>query len=142
MMKSKSTIIGLSVFIIIFCIFLTINNLFDKDYKYSCIDENTNTTYRFNSKDEMEKVCSKLNKSEEDLIIDNYPIYNDLINEDNSYFSFDPYVNTDGKLSIIISITYCNDNNLVKSKINEWFRSHSYNMSDYTIEYEYPCNYQ
>jgi len=144
MMKSKSTIISLSVFIIILCIFITINNLFDKDYKYSCIDESTNTTYRFNSKEEMEKVCSKFNQELyliDESNLDEYPIYNKLINVDDSNgFSFDPYINSDNHLAIIVKIIDCDNQEVAIRKSKEWFVKNNFNINNYEIEYEYPCS--
>ena len=141
MMKKNSTMISLVVFVIAFIIiilgFVIYNSLNKKTY--SCIDYSSNTTYTFDNEEEMHEVCDKFNGVEEDKIIDSYTIYNDLINENNDSFTLYPYVNSDKKLSIIITIIDCDNPNTAKEKAIKWFHDHSYNINDFTIEYEYPC---
>ena len=87
----------------------------------------------------MHKVCDSLNGTDDDAIMDNYAIYDDLINANDPSYAFYPYINSDKTLSIIIAIVDCNNQALAKDKAEKWFSDHSYNMGDYTIEYEYPC---
>ena len=88
----------------------------------------------------MHKVCDNLYENDEDKIMDTYIIYNDLIEVDDPDFAFYPYINSDNKLSIIITIANCDNPTLAKEKAEKWFSDNSYNINDYTIEYEYPCN--
>lgn len=142
-MKSKATMISISVFVIVFVLFITISNLFNNDYKYSCTDLETNTTYKFNSKEAMHKVCDKFTyKSDniEDVSLNSYSIYSKLIEVDDRYgFSFEPYINSDNKLAIIIRIINCNNQELAINNSKQWFKNNGYSMDNYVIEYEYPC---
>ena len=141
MKKKSSTMIALIVFIIVFLIIIIslviYNSLFKKEY--SCIDYGSNTTYTLKSEKEMHKVCDQFNGVEEDRLMSNYDIYDDLISTNDPDFAFYPYINADKKLSIIVAISNCDNPNQAKEKAVAWFKNHSYIISDYTIEYEYPC---
>ncbi len=140
MRKKKNSkmllLIGGLVFIVILIVILYL--YFSKD-KYSCIDYETHTYYSFSNEEEMHKVCDQFNGTLEDKKMNSYDIYNDLINANYSDFSFAPYINSDNKLSIIIAITDCDKPNEAKSNAIKWFKNHNYNINDYIIEYEYPC---
>ena len=133
----KKKIIGIIIIILIIgIIYLFYNN---SKEKYSCIDYETNTTYTFETKQEMHSVCDKFNGIEEDKLIQSYPIYNDLINANEKEFTFEPYIDSYNNLAIITIITDCERQEIAKKKSEEWFSKHSYNINDYTIDYEYPC---
>ena len=140
-MKNKSTMTALIIFIIVFAIFMIgfiiYKSFFGKEY--SCIDYSSNTEYTFKSEKEMHEVCDQFNGVAEDNAMSNYSIYDDLINNNDPDFAFYPYINADKELSIIIAISNCENPNLAKTKAIAWFKNHSYNINDYTIEYEYPC---
>lgn len=140
-MKNKNTLMALIIFLIVFVLFIIgyviYNSFFSKEY--SCIDYSSGTTYTFKSEKEMHEVCDKFNGVEDDKKMNSYSIYNDLININDPDYAFYPYVNSDDKLSIIIAISNCDNPNQAKEKAIAWFKNHSYNINDYTIEYEYPC---
>lgn len=141
-MNNKDKIIPILVFIITFAIitslFYIINN--SKKNKYSCYDYENNINYKFSTEEEMHEVCDNLNSGEkENQIMDKYNIYNDLKEVNDPDFAFYPYVNSDDELTIIITILECNNKTLAKQKAENWFINHSYNINDYTIEYEYAC---
>ena len=139
-MKNKSTIVALIIFIVVFTVFIIGFIIYKSFFKkeYSCTDYSTNTTYTFKSEEEMHEVCDKFNGVEDDNTMTSYNIYNDLINTNDPDFAFYPYADGD-KLSIIIAISNCDNPNKAKEKAIAWFKNHSYNINDYTIEYEYPC---
>ena len=141
MKKKSSTMMAFIIFMIVFVIIIIsiviYNSLFKKEY--SCIDYGSNTLYTFKSEKEMHKVCDQFNVVDEDRIMSNYDIYDDLINTNDPDFVFYPYINADKKLSIIVAISNCDNPNQAKEKAIAWFKNHSYNISDYTVEYEYPC---
>ena len=141
-MSDKYKIIPLLVFVITFVIvisiFFIINNK-GKD-KYSCYDSLSGKTYTFKTEEEMHEVCDKLDLDEEDQKLESYPIYNDLIKEDNDDFAFYPYINDDDKLDIVIAISNCNNKETAKEKARKWFSEHSYYINDYNIEFEDPCD--
>ena len=132
-----SLIIFLIVFVLIIICFFIYNRYFKKEY--SCTDYSSNTLYTFKSEKEMHEVCDKFNGIEDDKILSSYDIYDDLVNTDDPDFVFYPYVNVNGELSIIIAISNCENPSKAKEKAIAWFKNHSYNINDYTIEYEYPC---
>ena len=137
----KSTVIAIIVFIGVLFVIVTsyvIYNNLSKE-KYYCTDYETNTTYIFNTEDEMHEVCDKFSGVEKDKTMKSYKIYDDLINNKDNRFTFYPYVSADNKLNIIITIIDCNNKELAKEKAVEWFKNHSYDINDYTIEFEYPC---
>ncbi len=141
-MKNKEKIIPLLVFtmtfIIFIVVFIIVNN--SNKAKYSCFDYQTNQTYTFNTEEEMHAVCDKLEGIEEDQIMESYPIYNDLKNVNDPDFAFYPYIDSDNNLNIIIAITNCNNPEYAKEKAKKWFSDHSYNINEYNIEYENPCD--
>ena len=143
MMKNKETIIPLLIFIttfvLVIIVFFVFNN--SKKNEYSCYDSENNITYSFDTEEEMHEVCDNLNstETEEDKILDSYEIYNDLLNVEEDDFAYYPYVNSDKSLTIIIAISYCNNQAAAKAHAEKWFSDHSYNINDYTVEYEYPC---
>ncbi len=124
--------------IVVLLVFYLVYNSITKD-KYSCVDYETNTYYTFKTESDMHKVCDKFNGVEEDKQLNSYEIYDDLINADEYGFTFDPYINSNDGLSIIVIITDCNHPKETRERAINWFKNHSYNISDYTIEYEYPC---
>ncbi len=124
--------------IVVLLVFYLVYNSITKD-KYSCVDYETNTYYTFKTESDMHKVCDKFNGVEEDKQLNSYEIYDDLINADEYGFTFDPYINSNEELSIIVIITDCNHPKEARERAINWFKNHSYNISDYTIEYEYPC---
>ena len=133
----KKTIIPIFIILLIIgIIYLFYNN---SKEKYSCIDYDTNTTYTFKTEQEMHSVCDKFNGIEEDKLIQKYPIYKDLINANEEAFTFEPYMDGNNKLGIIIIIIDCERPEIAKKQAKEWFINHSYNIKDYTIDYEYPC---
>ncbi len=136
----KDILIPIIVFIIIFILFigiyLIINN---KSNKYSCYDYENDITYTFKTEEEMHEVCDKFTGEKDDQLLNSYTIYNDLLNVDDSSFAFYPYINSNEELSIIITITDCDNPEQAKEKAINWFNNHSYNINDYTVEYEYPC---
>lgn len=138
-MKKKSTVICFCIFIIVLVLFFSIYSLFDNDYKYSCTDYETNTTYKFNNKETMKRVCNNY-VSKEDTILKSDPIYSKLLSVDDRYgFSFDPYVNTNNKIAIIIRILDCRNQNDAIRRSKKWFVDNEFNMNNYVIEYEFPC---
>jgi len=141
--KNKNRIIPIIIFVIVFVFVIGIYFLYTNinKVKYSCVDYRSNTYYEFDTEEEMHSVCDKFNGVEEDKIMDNYAIYKDLVKVNDSNFAFYPYINDDDTLSITISITNCNNPLLAKEKAEKWFIEHSYNIKDYIIEYEYPCDY-
>lgn len=124
--------------IVVLLVFYLVYNSITKD-KYSCVDYETNTYYTFKTESDMHKVCDKFNGVEEEKQLNSYEIYDDLINADEYGFTFDPYINSNDGLSIIVIITDCNHPKEARERAINWFKNHSYNISDYTIEYEYPC---
>ena len=124
--------------IVVLLVFYLVYNSITKD-KYSCVDYETNTYYTFKTESDMHKVCDKFNGVEEDKQLNSYEIYDDLINADEYGFTFDPYINSNDGLSIIVIITDCNHPKEARERAINWFKNHSYNISDYAIEYEYPC---
>lgn len=140
-MKNKEKIIPIAVSLIVFIVFIVtflIINRFNKT-EYSCYDYENNKTYTFKTEEEMHQVCDNLN-TEEDQLLETYSIYNDLINTDEQRFAFYPYINSDKKLSIVIAISDCDDPISAKEQAEKWFSNHSYNINDYSVEYEYPCD--
>lgn len=137
----KNNVIALLVFIGVLIIFIIGFGIYSYNSKdnYSCIDYETNTYYSFKTEKEMREVCNKFNGIEEDTIMSSYSIYNDLINVKDNSFSFSPYVESDNKLAIIVIILDCNNPDNAKKKAIQWFSDHSYNIADYHIDYEYPC---
>lgn len=140
-MKNKEKIIPIIVFLMTFIVFIITFLIINRSNKteYSCYDYANDKTYTFKTEEEMHQVCDNLNV-EEDQLLESYPIYNDLINTDDSSFAFYPYINSDKKLSIVIAISDCDNPTSAKAKAEKWFSNHSYNINDYTIEYEYPCD--
>ena len=145
-MKNKEKmfpiLVAVVTFIVVIAIFLIINA--NKKDKYSCYDSTNDITYTFETEEEMHEVCDNLNSEVEEELdkedeFASYPIYNDLVNAEDPSFAFYPYINDDNKLSIIVAIADCDNVELAKSKARKWFSDHSYNISDYTIEYENPC---
>ena len=140
MKNNISNYIFIVVFIVVFLIVVSIFSLTNSNKEeYSCYDYGSNKTYTFKSEEEMHEVCDKLNGQTDDEILNNYSIYEDLMNtDDNNGFSFDPYVSGE-QLVIIVAITDCNNPEGAKEKARQWFKNHSYNINDYVIEYENPC---
>ena len=140
-MKNKNLIIALSISGIVLVLFLIgyliISNLNKEEY--TCTDYETNQTYVFKNEKEMHEVCDKFNGTEADAILSQYNIYNDLINNNDSSFNFYPYVDSNNQLAIIVSISNCENKDLAKEKAISWFREHSYNINDYQVDFEYPC---
>ena len=130
-------IISIGIFIIFIVIYLIINT---NKYNYSCYDYENDINYTFKTEEEMHAVCDKITGEEEDKIMNTYPIYNDLINEDDSSYAFYPYINDNKTLSIIVTVLDCDNPTRVVDKVEKWFKNHNYNITDYNIEYEYPCN--
>jgi len=143
-MKNKNLIVYLTisafVLIVLLLGYLIISN--SKKEEYSCTDYETNQTYTFTSEEEMHKICDQFNGTEEDTIISQYDIYNALINTNNDSFSFYPYLEGNKKLAIIVTITDCDKPTQAKEQVSKWFENHSYNINDYQIDYEYPCDMQ
>ena len=139
---NKNKLIPIGVFVITFIVFIVTYVMITNHNKnkYSCYDAETDTTYTFKTEEEMHQVCDNLTTDENDKIMDTYEIYNDLLANEDSSFSFYPYINSDKKLSIIIAISDCENPTAAKTKAENWFKSHSYDINDYTIVYEYPCN--
>jgi len=143
-MKKKNILVPIIAFVIVFVVVIgiyLIYNYFNKA-KYSCVDYSTNTYYEFKTEKEMHEVCDKFNGVEEDKKLEKYPIYNELIKVNDEDFAFYPYINSDDNLSITIAISNCDNPTAAKDKALKWFKDHSYNISDYNIEYESPCNYE
>ncbi len=138
----KNKVIPLIVFVVVFLIIICVYFLLNSNTKYSCIDYRTDTYYEFNNEEEMHAVCDKFNGVDDDKIMDNYTIYNDLKDVNEEDFAFYPYINSDETLSITIVISNCDNPTFAKAKAEKWFRNHSYNINDYVIEYEYPCDYK
>lgn len=140
-MKNKNTLIPIIVFVFIFVLFLIIflSGSNSNKNKYYCIDQAKGIKYTFKTKEKMETFCRKLNGDEDDLLLEGYDIYNDLINVDDSSFVFYPYINENKKLSIIIAISDCQNPEAAKDKAIKWFSDNNYNISDYVIEYEDSC---
>ena len=137
--KKNMNIVFIAVtVIVVLLVFYLVYNSITKD-KYSCVDYETNTYYTFKTESDMHKVCDKFNGVEEDKQLNSYEIYDDLINADEYGFTFDPYINSNDGLSIIVIITDCNHPKEARERAINWFKNHSYNISDYAIEYEYPC---
>ena len=140
-MKNNSTLVAIGVFIGVLVVFIVGYFVFKPTKKvYSCTNYETNEVYTFDSEEEMHKVCDNLSNDDDDQLLESYPIYKDLVNTNDSSFAFYPYINSDKKLSIIIAVTDCNNVEGAKEKVKKWFSNHSYNINDYTIEYEYPCD--
>lgn len=141
----KNNIIAIMVFLVVLFVFTIgysiYNNRNSNNTKeeYYCTDYETNTTYTFNTLEEMHEVCDQFSGLEKDKKLESYSIYDDLINNNDDSFTFYPYINTDDKLSIIIVITDCYNPEMAKERAIEWFENHSYDINDYIIEYEYPC---
>ena len=138
-MNKKLILVIIIVFILVSTISYSLINLLNSD-KYFCFDYDTDTYYSFKTEEEMHEVCDKFNGVEDDKKMSNYTIYDDLINANDRSFSFDPYINSNNELSIIVKIIDCNNQESAKEKAKKWFSNHSYNINDYVIEYEYPCN--
>ena len=141
MMKEKEKIIPLVVFVLTFVIVIVIFFIINSSNKqeYSCYDYENEKTYTFESEEEMHKVCDKLNGGAEDELLASYPIYEDLIDVNDSDFAFYPYINDDQELEIIIAIANCDTPDLAKKRADSWFDEHHYDINDYNVEYEYPC---
>ena len=136
----KSSIVGIAVFVVVFVVGISGYYIYNgiSSNKYSCIDPNTNAFYSFNTEEEMHEVCDLFDSNDvEDTGYKN--IYNDLVETNDSSFNFYPYINSNNTLSIIVTILDCNNSTSIKNKVEKWFKDHSYNINDYTIEYEYPC---
>ena len=140
-MKKNSTMISIAIFLIVFVViimgFVVYNRFIKKEY--TCTDYSSNTTYTFDSEEEMHAVCDKFNGVEDDKILGSNSIYEDLVNTNDPDFAFYPYVNSNDEISIIIAISNCDNPSKAKEKAIRWFSDRSYNINDYTIEYEYPC---
>ncbi len=139
----KEILIPIAVFVIVFILIIGIYLIYINlnKPKYFCTDYSTNTYYEFDTEEEMHKVCDKFNGVEDDKIMETYSIYNDLIEAEDPGFAFYPYISNE-KLSIIIAISDCNDQEGAKKRAIKWFSDHSYNIANYDVEYEYPCNEQ
>lgn len=140
-MKNKNIIIPAIVFIIVLVlsiiIYLIYTNI-NKD-KYTCTDYETNTTYTFKNEKDMHEVCDNFNGVKDDQILSSYEIYQDIVTINSDRYSFYPYLDSDKKLAIIITITDCNNPKEAEEQANKWFSDHSYNINDYQVDYEYPC---
>ncbi len=140
-MKDKNKIVPVVVFFITFIVFISIFFILGNSNKkvYSCYDSENDVNYTFNTEEEMHEVCDKfITNDDNDEALETYDIYNDLIKVNDPDFAFYPHV-SDNKLYIIISIVNCNNPYKAKEKAIKWFSDHSYNINDYNIEYEYPC---
>lgn len=141
-MNDKYKIVPLIVFVLVFIIvigmFYLFNNKEDK-MEYSCYDYETEKTYTFETEEEMHKVCDKLNGGEEDQLLSDYLIYDDIVKSNEESFAMIPYMNDDKELAIIIAISDCKNPDKAKADAKKWFSDHSYNINDYNIDYEYPC---
>ena len=139
MKKEKNIIIIMLVSFTAFILVFSIFQLSRNKEEYSCYDYETNTTYTFKTEKEMQEVCSSFNGAEEDNTMNSYNIYEELINtDDRDGFSFDPYVRNN-ELVIIVQIIDCDNPGKAKEKAKAWFKEHSYNINNFTIEYETPC---
>lgn len=135
----KSTMVFIIAFIVVFIVVFSILEATMNQTNYSCYDYETNTTYTFKTEEEMQEVCSSYNGVEEDNTMNSYNIYEELINtDDRDGFSFDPYVRNN-ELVIIVQIIDCDNPEKAKEKVKAWFKEHSYNINNFTIEYETPC---
>ena len=141
-MNDKNKIIPLivfvCVFVIVFGMFYLFGNKKTKD-SYSCYDYETEKTYTFDTEEEMHQVCDNLNGGEEDKLLSDYLIYDDIVKSNEKGFAMIPYINDDKELSIIIAISDCKNPDKAKADAKKWFSDHSYNINDYNIDYEYPC---
>ncbi len=140
----KNTLYSIFVFIGVFVvvvggyyIYTLLTN--PSEEKYSCIDYETNTTYSFATEEEMHEVCDKFNGKEYDEKLENYPEHEEITEAEDESFSFYPYVNSDNKLAIIVVLLDCNDIDGAKQKALNWLTNKGYNLNNYVIEYEYPC---
>ena len=142
-MKNKNNLIPIIVFVVTFVlvfllIYLRANHA--NKQKYSCYDYINNVEYTFATEEEMHEVCDKLNGDEEDQLLATYDIYHDILEIDDPDFSLYPYINSDKELTITIAISNCDTPEAAKAKAKKWFSNHNYNIKDYNIEYEYPCD--
>lgn len=137
MKNYKSTIISLVVFIICFFIAICFYTSISKP-KFVCTDVTNNKEYTFDTKEEMDAFCDTLSKTEDEKMTSS-SIYYDLINNNDSRFSFYPYIDGNNKFTITVVIVDCQNPSEAKNKAIEWFQNHSYNINDYNIEFEYPC---
>ena len=137
MKEFKSTIIALVIFICIFSLVLVLYKVITKP-TYVCTDTTNNVEYTFDSEEEMNAFCDNLNVID-DSAMASLNIYNDLINNNDSRFSFYPYLDSKNKMNIIVVIVDCQNPVGAKNGAIEWFSNHSYNINDYEIDYEYPC---
>lgn len=141
-MNDKYKIIPLVIFVLVFIIVMGLFYLFnnrDAKEKYSCYDYETGTTYTFETEEEMHKVCDKFNGQEEENLLSTQSIYEDIVNSNEEGFAMIPYMNDDKELAIIVAISDCKNPEKVKANVKKWFSDHSYNINDYIIDYEYPC---
>lgn len=140
-MKKKNSKIALIVFGVVLAViiigYLIYINI--PKNKYSCTDYETGTTYTFKNEKDMHEVCDNFNGVKDDQILETYDIYHDLIKENNDRYSFYPYLDGNKKLAIIITIIDCDNPKEAEEQANKWFSEHSYNINDYQIDYEYPC---
>ena len=133
----KQTIIYILVLVVIFIVVYSITDTLMKKNNdtYSCYDYTSDTYYTFKTEQEMHEVCDQF----DDNNINNYTIYDELINtDDNNGYSFDPYVR-DNELVIIVAITDCTNPEQAKENARKWFSDHSYDINNFKIEYENPC---
>ena len=137
MKNFKSIIVALVVFIGIFSLVFILYKVIAKP-TYICTDTTNNVQYTFDNEDDMNIFCDNLSKND-DSVISSFNIYNDLINNNDNRFSFYPYLDSSNNLIITIVIVDCNNPEDAKNKAIEWFGNHSYNINDYKVEFEYPC---
>ena len=137
MKKYKSTLIAVAVFVCIFGLVLILYNTIFKT-EFVCTDVTNNTKYKFDTKEEMDAFCDNLSTID-DSSMTTFPIYDDLINNNDSRFSFYPYIDSDNQFTITVVIVDCLNPNDAKNQSINWFRNHGYDINDYNIEYEYPC---
>jgi len=137
MKKYNSTIIALVIFVVMILFVIIFSKSFFKT-TYICTDTTNNVEYTFDTEDEMNSFCDNLSIVDDSSMSSN-SIYYDLINNNDKRFSFYPYLDSNNNFTIITVIVDCNNPNEAKNDSIEWFRKHSYNINDYKIEYEYPC---
>ena len=138
-MKDKNLKIAIIVFGIVLVLFIIGYLIYTNKNKYTCTDYETKTTYTFKNAKDMHEVCDNFNGVKDDQVLETYDIYHDLIKSNNKAYSFYPYLDDNKQLAIIITITDCNNPQEAEEKANKWFSEHSYNINDYHIDYEYPC---
>lgn len=135
----KRIIISLIVFIGIGVFLFVLYSLFFKTIYY-CTDNVNNIQYTFDTEEEMNAFCDNLGQNKEkDSAISSFSIYNDLINNNDPGYTFYPYADSNNNFVITVVIVDCENPQNAKNKSIEWFKNHSYNINDYKIEYEYPC---